>query len=102
MNPDWSPAAVISAIVTTATPMASNSSPEAEFAYGGDQMNPVRAAYPGLVYDASEAHYVGFLCAQGYNVTQVATVTDKVAACPAERHSNHKSTGRCRPAWRGP
>ncbi|KAG8100236.1 hypothetical protein GUJ93_ZPchr0013g37944 [Zizania palustris] len=51
-------------------------------------MNPVCAAHPGLVYDATEADYVSFLCAQGYNATQMATMTgkdDAAAACPAER-----------------
>ncbi|KAL5197089.1 hypothetical protein ABZP36_000601 [Zizania latifolia] len=90
VHPDWSPAAVISSLVTTATPMtASSASPEAEFAYGAGQVNPVRAAHPGLVYDATETDYVSFLCAQGYNATQMATMTGKAAAaaaaCPAER-----------------
>ncbi|KAL6639578.1 hypothetical protein ACP70R_023308 [Stipagrostis hirtigluma subsp. patula] len=82
-HPHWSPAAVLSAIVTTATPVSP--APEAELAYGAGQVSPLRARYPGLVYDASEADYASFLCAQGYNSTQMATMTGRAsAACPAE------------------
>ncbi|ONI23039.1 hypothetical protein PRUPE_2G166200 [Prunus persica] len=34
---------------------------------GAGQIDPVRAPYPGLVYDATELDYIKFLCAQGYN-----------------------------------
>ncbi|XP_062188898.1 subtilisin-like protease SBT4.9 [Phragmites australis] len=84
VHPDWSPAAVMSALVTTATPVTSGA-PEAELAYGAGQVNPLRARYPGLVYDASEGDYIGFLCAQGYNKTQLATMTGKAGTkCPAD------------------
>ncbi|XP_072147883.1 cucumisin [Setaria viridis] len=78
-HPGWSHAAVLSALVTTATPMGSGE-PEAEHAYGAGQVDPLRARYPGLVYDASEADYVAFLCAQGYNSSQLATVTGRSSA----------------------
>jgi hypothetical protein len=81
VHPDWSPAAVLSAIVTTATPVTA--APEAEFAYGAGQVNPLGARYPGLVYDAGEADFLGFLCAQGYNASQMATMAGKAGtACP--------------------
>ncbi|KAL6595109.1 hypothetical protein ACP70R_048212 [Stipagrostis hirtigluma subsp. patula] len=80
VHPDWSPAAIISSLVTTATPIHSNL-PEAEFAYGAGQVNPKGAIHPGLVYDASEADYVELLCAQGYNTTQLATVTGTNTTC---------------------
>ena len=44
-----------------ATPMSSDLNPEAEFAYGAGQINPVKAVCPGLVYDISESDYVRFL-----------------------------------------
>lgn len=89
IHPTWSHAAVLSALVTTATPMTTDSSPEAELAYGAGLVNPLGARYPGLVYDASEADYVAFLCAQGYNASQLATLTGSsakqaAAACPAK------------------
>ncbi|CAL5066292.1 unnamed protein product [Urochloa decumbens] len=84
-HPRWSHAAVLSALVTTATPMGSGGEPEAELAYGAGQVDPMRARYPGLVYDAGVEDYVAFLCAQGYNSSQIATVTGKKsAACSGE------------------
>ncbi|RLN35070.1 hypothetical protein C2845_PM03G24180 [Panicum miliaceum] len=82
VHPGWSHAAVQSALMTTATPMSSGE-PEAELAYGAGQVDPVRARYPGLVYDAAEGDYVGFLCAQGYNSSQLAAMTGRRAASAA-------------------
>ncbi|RXH94526.1 hypothetical protein DVH24_024210 [Malus domestica] len=59
-HPNWSPAAILSALTTTAKPMRANLNPEAEFAYGAGLINPSRAPYPGLVYDAAEIDYVNF------------------------------------------
>ncbi|TVU31293.1 hypothetical protein EJB05_22975, partial [Eragrostis curvula] len=80
VHPDWSPAAIMSSLVTTATPIRS-SIPEAEFAYGAGQVNPTSAVDPGLVYDAAEPDYINFLCAQGYNATQIAAVTGTNVTC---------------------
>ncbi|GJN24902.1 hypothetical protein PR202_gb12678 [Eleusine coracana subsp. coracana] len=81
VHPHWSPAATISSLVTTAKPIHSNVR-EAEFAYGAGQVNPIRAADPGLVYDASEADYINLLCAQGYNASQLASITGTRTICP--------------------
>ena len=98
IHPTWSHAAVLSALVTTATPMTTDSSPEAELAYGAGLVNPLGARYPGLVYDASEADYVAFLCAQGYNASQLATLTGRsakqaAAACPASAKEGAARSG---------
>ncbi|KAJ0265260.1 Subtilisin-like protease 4 [Hirschfeldia incana] len=71
-HPDWSPAAIKSAIITSAKPISRRVNKEAEFAYGGGQVNPRRAASPGLVYDMEDISYVQFLCAEGYNATTLA------------------------------
>ncbi|XP_020245985.1 subtilisin-like protease SBT4.3 isoform X2 [Asparagus officinalis] len=60
-HPNWSPAAIKSALMTTAHRMNATSNEEMEFAYGAGQVNPVAAANPGLVYDADEADYVRML-----------------------------------------
>ncbi|KAL9234425.1 hypothetical protein vseg_009297 [Gypsophila vaccaria] len=65
-HPNWSPAAIKSAIITTAKPMSARINKDAEFAYGAGQVNPRRAASPGLVYDMDELTYIQFLCREGY------------------------------------
>lgn len=71
-HPDWSPAAIKSAIITSAKPISRRVNKDAEFAYGGGQVNPRRAASPGLVYDMEDISYVQFLCGEGYNATTLA------------------------------
>ncbi|KAF2313217.1 hypothetical protein GH714_009830 [Hevea brasiliensis] len=56
-HPDWSPAAIKSALMTTAYIMDSRKHPDLEFAYGSGHINPLDATDPGLVYDASVADY---------------------------------------------
>ncbi|KAF8030595.1 hypothetical protein BT93_E2892 [Corymbia citriodora subsp. variegata] len=65
-HPTWSPAAIKSAIMTTAKPMSRRTNPHGEFAYGTGQLNPARAINPGLVYDMGETSYIQFLCHEGY------------------------------------
>ncbi|CAH2074290.1 unnamed protein product [Thlaspi arvense] len=69
-HPDWSPAAIKSALMTTATPMRIKGD-EAELSYGSGQINPRRAIHPGLVYDITEGSYLEFLCKEGYNSTSI-------------------------------
>ncbi|KAK4277899.1 hypothetical protein QN277_015821 [Acacia crassicarpa] len=80
-HPTWSPAAIKSALMTTATPMSPALNPEAELAYGAGQINPIKAVSPGLVYDISESDYVRFLCGQGYNRTSLRSITDEEVNC---------------------
>uniref|UniRef100_A0A7N0VLM0 Uncharacterized protein n=1 Tax=Kalanchoe fedtschenkoi TaxID=63787 RepID=A0A7N0VLM0_KALFE len=62
-HPDWSPAFVKSAVMTTATPMVPSASNKVyELAYGAGQINPLGALDPGLVYDLQEIDYVKYLC----------------------------------------
>ncbi|TVU41279.1 hypothetical protein EJB05_14782, partial [Eragrostis curvula] len=88
---DWSPAMVMSALITTATPMnTSGNAGYSELKYGAGQLNPSKASDPGLVYDASEEDYVAFLCAQGYNATQLALLTgSNSTTCPAGGDLNY-------------
>lgn len=54
---------------------------DAEFAYGSGQIDPVRAVDPGLVFDASEADYVDFLCNEGYNTSLVRLISGDASNC---------------------
>ncbi|KAF0921561.1 hypothetical protein E2562_009762 [Oryza meyeriana var. granulata] len=78
-NPTWSPAAIRSAIMTTATqlnndkaPMTTDSgSPATPYDYGAGQVNPTGALDAGLVYELGEDDYLQFLCNYGYGASQI-------------------------------
>ncbi|KAJ0705133.1 putative cucumisin [Helianthus annuus] len=80
-HPTWSPAAIKSALMTTAARMSPTKNTDAEFAYGSGHIDPSKAVDPGLVYDAGEQDYVSFLCGQGYNTTALKIVTGDASAC---------------------
>ncbi|KAI5346486.1 hypothetical protein L3X38_014365 [Prunus dulcis] len=85
-HPNWTPAAIQSALITTGrlNPLSPNLNPEAEFAYGAGQIDPVRAPYPGLVYDATELDYIEFLCAQGYSTKLLQSITGHKSSCSSK------------------
>uniref|UniRef100_M4DRG9 Uncharacterized protein n=2 Tax=Brassica campestris TaxID=3711 RepID=M4DRG9_BRACM len=79
-HPDWSPAAIRSAIMTTAgTRDTSNDlilsggsmKPTDPFDIGAGQINPLKAMDPGLVYNTKTEDYVLFLCNIGYTDQQI-------------------------------
>ncbi|XP_047331626.1 cucumisin-like [Impatiens glandulifera] len=80
-NPSWSPAAIKSALITTASKMSETTTPDAEFAYGAGQINIASAISPGLVYDAEIDDYVRFLCGQGYTNEQLYLLTSEHTSC---------------------
>ncbi|XVE69288.1 hypothetical protein DITRI_Ditri09bG0139800 [Diplodiscus trichospermus] len=80
-HPTWSPSAIKSALMTTATPMSSGINLDSEFAYGSGNLNPTTAVNPGLLYDSEEADYIKFLCGQGYGTRFLQFVTKDNAAC---------------------
>ncbi|XP_057764066.1 subtilisin-like protease SBT5.6 isoform X2 [Salvia miltiorrhiza] len=70
IHPDWSSAAVRSAIITTAK-LTNNlgkpitdalGNPATPFEYGAGHIQPSKAVDPGLVYDATYDDYLLFLC----------------------------------------
>jgi hypothetical protein len=63
MHPSWSPAAMRSALATTATPLG-GSATSAIFNAGSGHVNPTAALDPGLVYDAGWDDYIAFLRGQ--------------------------------------
>ncbi len=66
-HPDWTPAMIKSALMTTAgqTTNAGNPIPGNPFGYGAGQAQPTSAADPGLVYAARARDWMGFMCGQG-------------------------------------
>ena len=68
--------------------MSPNLNPEAEFAYGAGQLNPLKALSPGLVYDVEENDYIKFLCGQGYDTKRLRIVSgDNKSACSSKEIS---------------
>ncbi|KAL2333302.1 hypothetical protein Fmac_014515 [Flemingia macrophylla] len=80
-HPTWSPAAIRSALMTTAKQLSPKAELQAEFAYGAGQIDPSNAVYPGLVYDAGEIDYVRFLCGQGYSSNALKLITGDNSSC---------------------
>ncbi|CAJ1886451.1 unnamed protein product [Sphenostylis stenocarpa] len=69
-HPDWSPAAIKSALMTTATPIKISDN-FTLLGSGSGQIDPVKAVHPGLVYDIGVHSYISFLCKQGFNNTNI-------------------------------
>lgn len=72
-HPEWSPAAIKSALMTTAyvhdnthRPLldASTASPSTPYDHGAGHINPLKALDPGLIYDIESQDYFEFLCTQ--------------------------------------
>ncbi|CAJ1863124.1 unnamed protein product [Sphenostylis stenocarpa] len=80
-HPTWSPAAIRSALMTTAKELSPTINLHAEFAYGAGQIDPSKAVHPGLVYDAGEIDYVRFLCGQGYSTRALQLITGDNSSC---------------------
>ncbi|CAN1336855.1 Subtilisin-like protease SBT5.4 [Linum perenne] len=89
LYPHWSPAAIRSAIMTTARTRDNTQKPIQDFSkqkatpfnYGSGHIRPNKAMDPGLVYDLTEVDYLNFLCARGYNQTILRLFTDSPYKC---------------------
>ncbi|KAI4335203.1 hypothetical protein L6164_013872 [Bauhinia variegata] len=84
-HPDWSPSAIKSALMTTAyihdntmSPLkdAAGGSYSNPWAHGAGHVDPQKAFSPGLVYDASPADYIAFLCSLDYTPQQIQFITN--------------------------
>ncbi|XVE55793.1 hypothetical protein DITRI_Ditri03aG0185700 [Diplodiscus trichospermus] len=93
-HPDWSPAAIKSALMTTAYTACKNGEkikdvatggPATPFDYGAGHVDPVAALDPGLVYDATVDDYLGFLCALNYTRNQIKTITHRDFTCQTNK-----------------
>ena len=64
-HPDWSPAAIKSALMTTAyqnVTLADGTTPAIPFDFGSGHIDPNKANDPGLVYDVTADEYDAFAC----------------------------------------
>ncbi|XP_044320281.1 subtilisin-like protease 1 [Triticum aestivum] len=85
---DWSPAAIKSAMMTTADITDRSSIPILNeqhvtanlFATGAGHVDPMKAADPGLVYDITPEDYIGYLCGM-YTSQQVSVVARRRIDC---------------------
>uniref|UniRef100_A0A5B7BTQ3 Putative subtilisin-like protease SBT5.3 n=1 Tax=Davidia involucrata TaxID=16924 RepID=A0A5B7BTQ3_DAVIN len=90
LHPNWSPAAIRSAIMTSARtrdnvmePITTASHLKATpFSYGAGHVQPNLAMDPGLVYDLTVNDYLNFLCAIGYTQAQITLFSEGSYTCP--------------------
>ncbi|KAL1554438.1 subtilisin-like protease SBT1.6 [Salvia divinorum] len=95
-HPNWSPAAIRSAMMTTASltdnsgnPMLDESSNKHAnpYDFGAGHMNLDLAMDPGLVYDITNVDYVNFLCAIEYGPKTIQVITRTPVNCPMRKPS---------------
>ncbi|XP_073055706.1 subtilisin-like protease [Primulina eburnea] len=93
-HPDWSPAMIKSAIMTSAEQTNLNKSSILDeetnetadvFAIGAGHVNATRALDPGLVYDISTNDYISYLC-NIYTEKQVAIIVQRKINCRASEY----------------
>ncbi|XVE94924.1 hypothetical protein REPUB_Repub02eG0051800 [Reevesia pubescens] len=86
VHPEWSPAAIRSALMTTAYTIDNNGTtltnqvtnlPGTPLDYGAGHIHPNKAMNPGLIYDIDWQGYVDFLCGLSYNYTEMRAILRK-------------------------
>uniref|UniRef100_A0A7N0T0A9 Subtilisin-like protease SBT1.1 n=1 Tax=Kalanchoe fedtschenkoi TaxID=63787 RepID=A0A7N0T0A9_KALFE len=94
VHPRWSPAAIKSALMTTAYTVnnrllpisdSSGSAPAKDgtpFTFGSGHVDPERASDPGLIYDMSATDYLRYLCGLNYSSSQISAFAGGNFTCP--------------------
>ncbi|KAI3934214.1 hypothetical protein MKW92_006541 [Papaver armeniacum] len=94
VHPNWSPAAIKSALMTTSytlnnkrRPIAdaknlSNSEPASPYAFGSGHVNPEKASDPGLIYNITISDYLNYICTLNYTSSQIALLARRSYICP--------------------
>ncbi|PIA43230.1 hypothetical protein AQUCO_02000576v1 [Aquilegia coerulea] len=97
-HPEWSPAAIRSALMTTAYKVdnrgetmldESTGNASTVYDYGAGHVNPPKAMDPGLIYDISMYDYVDFLCNSNYSGNNIRVITRRNADCHNARRAGH-------------
>lgn len=96
--PDWTPAMIKSAIMTTASVTdnklslmkdeATPGKPSTPYDFGSGHLNLDQALDPGLVYDLADEDYVDFLCAIGYGPKTIQVITRTPENCNMKRKAS--------------
>ncbi|VFQ86277.1 unnamed protein product [Cuscuta campestris] len=98
---NWSPAAIKSALITTADSIdhrgkpitdgeENPASPAGVFAAGAGHVNPERAIEPGLIYDIKTEDYITHLCSTRFTAPQIFAITQRNITCG---HKNRAISG---------
>ncbi|XP_022931494.1 subtilisin-like protease SBT3.9 isoform X2 [Cucurbita moschata] len=98
LRPTWSPAAIKSALITTARvedlsemPIFAEGSPRKvadPFDYGGGVVDANAAADPGLIYDLGATDYIYYyLCSMGYTEADISHLSQQKTVCSSKRAS---------------
>ncbi|PKA54204.1 Subtilisin-like protease [Apostasia shenzhenica] len=96
-HPEWSPAAIKSALMTTAYVLdntqqplkdEANGEPSTAYSHGAGHVDPPKALDPGLIYDISPDEYFEFLCSQKLTPSQL-----KVFSKSANRSCKYSLAG---------
>ncbi|WCJ26101.1 Subtilisin-like protease [Euphorbia peplus] len=94
LYPNWSPAAIKSAIITTGNPHNLEDRPITDqefdlatvFDMGAGQVNPSAASKPGLIYDIQPEDYIPYLCGLGYSDQQVGLIVQAKVSCSKDTY----------------
>ncbi|XP_043714725.1 subtilisin-like protease SBT3.6 [Telopea speciosissima] len=97
LHKDWSPAAIKSAIVTTASETGTDGQVilahgdthklADPFDIGGGHVNPKKVADPGLIYDTKMKNYIEFLCSMGYTSKEITNISGREVSCSKNKYS---------------
>ncbi|PPD81272.1 hypothetical protein GOBAR_DD21804 [Gossypium barbadense] len=91
---DWSPAAIKSALMTTAYTIDNKGKPISDlkshalatpFGIGSGHVDPIKASDPGLIYDITADDYISYLCSLKYNESQIALFEEGFIECKKEQ-----------------
>ncbi|KAK7842724.1 subtilisin-like protease sbt1.5 [Quercus suber] len=96
-HPDWSPAMIKSALMTTAYADdhdgktlldEKDNSVSSVFGFGAGHVDPNKAVDPGLVYDLTVDDYLNFLCASNFNTGQIEVISRRKVSCSGVQQVN--------------